>query len=133
MLLTDKEEIDIVKKHEWLPNQVAHFSSVRCIECHTRINDTILVSHELLPKKDAVRRCTECHSSDSRLMTTLYKFQRKERRNSGFINGIIINESFVIAANRNVYLNMLSIIIFGFIILVIVVHISFRIIKQKKE
>ena len=73
MLLTEHEEINIVKKHEWLPNQIAHFSSVRCIECHTRINDTILVAHELLPKKDAVRRCTECHSTDSRLMATYRK------------------------------------------------------------
>jgi len=133
MLLTEHEEIDIVKKHEWLPNQIAHFSSVRCIECHTRINDTILVSHELLPKKEAVRRCTECHSSDSRLMATLYKFQSKEQRKSGFVNGVIVNESFVIAANRNIYLNYLSILIFGMVILIIVIHIYFRIKKARNE
>jgi predicted CXXCH cytochrome family protein len=130
-LLTEHEEINIINKHEWLPNQVAHFSSVRCIECHTRINDSILVSHELLPKKDAVRRCTECHSTDSRLMATLYKFQSKERRKTGFINGVIVNESFVIAANRNVYLNYLSILFFGLVVLVIIVHVYFRIKKVK--
>jgi len=133
MLLTEHEEIDIVNKHEWLPNQIAHFSSVRCIECHTRINDSILVSHELLPKKDAVRRCTECHSTDSRLMATLYKFQTKEQRKTGFINGVIVNESFVIAANRNVYLNYLSLGIFVLVILIIIVHVSFRIKQAKNE
>jgi predicted CXXCH cytochrome family protein len=132
-MLTDRKEIDIVKNHGWLPNQVAHFASVRCIECHTRINDTVLVSHELLPKKFAVRKCTECHSSDSRLMTTLYKFQRKEQRKTGFVNGIIINESYVIAANRNVYLNILSLVILGLVVLIISVHVFFRIIKSKKE
>ncbi len=132
-LLTEHEEIDIVKKHAWLPNQIVHFSNVRCIECHTRINDTILVSHELLPKKDAVRRCTECHSTDSRLMATLYKFQSKEQRKSGFVNGVIVNQSFVIAANRNIYLNYLSIIVFGLVILIIIVHVSFRIKKAKNE
>ena len=133
MLLTDREEINIVDKHEWLPNELAHFSSVRCIECHTRINDSILVTHELLPKEEAVRRCTECHSTDSRLMTSLYKFQVKEQRKAGFINGIIINESYVIAANRNIYLNILSLVIFGFLICIIAVHITFRVIKSKKE
>lgn len=131
-LLTDREEINIVKKHEWLPNQVSHFASVRCIECHTRINDTILVSHEILPKKDAVRKCTECHSTDSRLMATLYKFQRKEQRKAGFINSIIINDSYVIAANRNIYLSILGVVILGLLLLGIAVHVFFRIKKNKK-
>jgi len=42
MLLTNRDEINVVDSHDWLPNQVAHFRSVRCIECHTEINDSIL-------------------------------------------------------------------------------------------
>lgn len=129
-LLSNHDEIKVVDSHDWLPNQVAHFQGVRCIECHTSINDTILVAHTLLPKEQAVRRCTECHSSDSRLMATLYKFQSKERRSTGFINGVIINDSYVIGATRNFYLNVLSLIIFGGLLLVIMVHIGFRI-KRK--
>ncbi len=75
MLLTDREEINVVESHGWLPNQVAHFRSVRCIECHTEINDSILIAHKILPKSEAVENCIECHSRDSRLMHTLYKFQ----------------------------------------------------------
>ena len=132
MLLTDREEIDIVSTHDWLPNQVAHFSSVRCIECHTRISDSILVAHDLRPKEEAVRRCTECHSRDSRLMSTLYKFQSKESRKSGgYVNAVILNESYVIGANRNIILNYASIIIFGFVLLIIIVHVSFRLVKKK--
>ncbi|MDT8400084.1 MAG: cytochrome c3 family protein [Bacteroidales bacterium] len=131
MLLTDREEIQVVDSHSWLPNQSAHFTSVRCIECHTEINENILVAHKLLPMDKAVKRCTECHSSDSRLLATLYKFQSKEfRANVGFVNGVIFNQSYVIGANRNIILNVLSFVIFAGIILVIAVHILFRIIRR---
>ncbi len=130
-LLTDREEIVIVDRHDWLPNEAAHFASVRCIECHTEISDSILVAHKLLPKDQAVQRCTECHSSDSRLLATLYKFQSKEfRADVGFVNGVIFNQSYVIGANRNTILNILSFIAFGGIILVILIHTFFRIIKR---
>jgi len=131
MLLSDRQEIVIVDSHNWLPNESAHFSSVRCIECHTEINDSILVAHKLLPADKAVKRCTECHSSDSRLLATLYKFQSKElRSNVGFVNGVIFNQSYVIGANRNVILNVLSFIIFGGIILILLAHMFFRIINR---
>jgi len=126
-LLTEREEINILQKHEWLPNQASHFASVRCIECHTRINDSILVSHLIMPKEEAVRRCNECHSSNSLLMASLYKFQSREQRRDGFLNGIILNESYVIGANRNVYLNNISIAIFAIVILIIIIHMVFRI------
>jgi hypothetical protein len=41
-LLTERKEINILKTHEWLPNQAVHFQNVRCIECHARVNNTIL-------------------------------------------------------------------------------------------
>jgi hypothetical protein len=131
-LLTDRKEINILKTHEWLPNQAVHFKNVRCIECHTKINNDILVSHLIRPKEEAVRRCNECHSQNSILMATLYKFQSKEQRRSGFFNGIILNESYVIGANRNEYLNFLSFIIFLGIFCVIGIHVIFRVRKSNK-
>ena len=131
-LLTDHAEVNIVMNHEWLPNEATHFKNVRCIECHTEINDSILVAHKILPKDQAVKRCTECHSSDSRLLTTLYKFQSvKLRRDVGFVNGVILNQSYVIGANRNKVLNALSFIIFGGLLLVLLFHTTIRIIKRK--
>ncbi len=105
-LLTDRAEINIIKKHDWLPNQTAHFANVRCIECHTKINNDIPVSHLIMPKSEAVKRCNECHSQNSILMASLYKFESKAQRRDGFFNGIILNESYVIGANRNEYLNL---------------------------
>jgi predicted CXXCH cytochrome family protein len=131
-LLSDKAEIDIIQKHEWLPNQASHFANVRCIECHTAINNNIPVSHLIKPKAEAVRLCNECHSKNSILMASLYKFESKEQRRDGFVNGIILNASYVIGANRNEYLNHISLIIFIGVIGVIVVHILFRIRKKAK-
>ena len=129
MLLTDREEINVVKRHDWLPNQVAHFEAVRCLECHAEISDTVLVAHKVLPVDQAVKRCAECHSSDSRLMHTLYKYQVQQERESGFFNAVISNESFVIGANRIPWLDRLSIAIFVLTLLVVLVHTIFRIIK----
>ncbi len=129
-LLSDKDEINILQKHDWLPNQAAHFKNVRCIECHTQVNDTVLVAHLILPKENAVRRCNECHSQNSLLMSSLYKFQSKEQRKDGFLNGIILNQSYVIGANRNQYLNLLSAAIFAAVLIIIGIHIFFRILKK---
>ena len=125
-VMSEKDEINLLKTHDWLPNQSAHFASVRCIECHTRLSDSILVAHEIRPKAEAVKGCNECHSGNSILMASLYKFQSKEQRSDGFINGIILNESYVIGATRNQYLNVLSVILFSLVLIVIVVHVFFR-------
>ena len=132
-LLTDREEINIVESHEWLPNQTAHFKSVRCIECHTAISDSILIPHQILPKEDAVKRCTECHSRDSRLMHTLYKFQSKEERKAGFINGVIMTDYFVIGANKSPFLDKLSFLILAGTLLGIAFHTFLRIRNKKTK
>ena len=129
-LLTDREEINLIKKHDWLPNQAAHIANVRCIECHTKINNDIPVAHQIRPKTEAVKRCNECHSQNSILMASLYKFESKAQRRDGFFNGIILNESYVIGANRNEYLNLLSLVIFMGVLGVIAIHIIFRIRKD---
>jgi len=130
-LLTDKQNPNLITKHGWLPNQVLHFQSVRCIECHTKkMNDSTLVAHNILPKSQAVKKCAECHSSNSVLMASLYKYQVKEIRNAkGFFNSIFMSNSHVIGANRNFSLNMISIIIFGCVIIGIIIHTVLRIIK----
>jgi NAD-dependent SIR2 family protein deacetylase len=106
---------------------------VRCIECHTQINNNIPVSHLIEPKDQAVKLCNECHSKNSILMATLYKFESKEQRRGGFFNGIILNASYVIGANRNEYLNLISLVIFVVVIVVIVIHIIFRIRNKRNS
>jgi len=132
-LLTEKEEINIIQQHDWLPNQGLHFSQVRCIECHARLNDSLMVAHRIMKKENAVRRCVECHSQNSLLMASLYKYQSRESRTQGgFLNAVILNDAFVIGANRNVVLNRISIYIVICAMVFLLIHLSLRIILKKK-
>lgn len=129
--LTNSVNPNIIEKHDWLPNQVLHFRNVRCIECHGHISDSILVAHEIQPKEKAVKKCVECHQSNSLLMASLYKFQAKEERSkAGFFNAAILDEAYVIGANRNYYLNIVSVVLFGLTFLGIIIHIILRIINK---
>lgn len=132
-LLTEREEINLIQKHDWLPNQSAHIANVRCIECHTAINNNLPVAHMIKPRTEAVKLCNECHSQNSLLMASLYKFASKEQRRDGFFNGVILNESYVIGANRNEYLNLASLIIFVGLIGVLGIHVWFRIRKENNN
>ncbi|MEE4258549.1 MAG: hypothetical protein V2I62_02205 [Bacteroidales bacterium] len=130
-LISDYENPDVLVTHEWLPNQQLHFAHVRCIECHTAISDDAMVAHLVQPKEKAVKKCVECHSANSILKATLYKFKLQEERNKfGFVNASILNDSYIIGANRNIYLNYISIIFFGLAICGILIHIILRFISK---
>jgi len=132
--LADKEIPNLINRHDWLPNQALHFKNVRCIDCHGAQNDSLSVAHLIKPKKNAVRKCVECHSTNSILMSSLYKHAVREKRNQlGFYNGVITNEAYIIGANRNYYLNVASIIIFALALLGIAIHSTFRILKHRRN
>lgn len=132
-LLSDREIYDMVNQHEWLPNNKLHFQNVRCIECHTRVNDTIMVAHMVLPKEKAVKLCVECHSRNSILMASLYKHVKQEtRENQGFLNAAILTQGYVIGANRNYFLNYGSLAIFALVVMGIAAHAILRSIYPKK-
>lgn len=133
-LITEKENPDVPEIHSWLPNQELHFKKVRCIECHAEINNDILVAHNVRPKEEAVRRCVECHSKNSRLTASLYKYQFTGKRSlAGFANDEMLEESYVIGANRNYYLNVISIVVFGLVFLGLCGHAILRMIFIKKK
>ncbi len=127
-LISSNKNPNIIKKHDWLPDQITHFAHVRCIECHTQTTNKTLVAHQILAKDKAVKKCVECHSQNSMLMASLYKFRAKESRNQfGYFNASILNNAYVIGANRNYYLNVMSWVIFGFAVFLIVIHAVLRI------
>lgn len=133
-LLSDNDQSGLVAKHDWLPNQSLHFKKVRCIECHSQVHDSLLVAHKVMPATQSVRKCSECHSKNTMLLSTLYKHQVIEsRREKGFINATILNESYVIGASRNYWLNLISIVIFGLTLGGIVIHGMLRIKTRKKS
>jgi predicted CXXCH cytochrome family protein len=131
-LLSDSNISINSSSHKWLPNQELHFNNVRCIECHGTQEKTDMVSHGIRSKEHALKLCVECHSSNSMLMASLFRHKSKENRDQyGFINGAMMNESFVVGANNNYYLNAISIIIFSLLILVLIGHALLRIILKK--
>lgn len=131
--LVPEDSMDIFSKHDWLPNEELHFRKVRCIDCHTKISDSIMIAHLVTPERDAVRNCRECHSKNSILLSTLYKFQSKEaRREYGFLNAVIMNNAYVTGANRNYILSITSLVIIGLVFAGILVHIIFRMRNRNK-
>ncbi len=119
--LTDKEMPDIPSLHEWLPNKELHRKNVRCVECHTPDKESF--SHVILGKDKAQQNCEKCHSGNSILLTKLYKYRTKEAQSkSGFINGTVLNQSYVIGMTKNVFLDNLSILIFSLTVIGIIIH-----------
>jgi len=89
------------------------------------------VAHDILPKEKAVKNCVECHSTNTMLTSKLYKYQNiEERKNRGTFNAVLLNQAYVIGANRNIYLNIVSAIIFGLSLLGVAIHVFFRIKKK---
>lgn len=125
-LVTDSLRPDLALVHDFIPNYNLHLKSVRCIECHTSQQDTMWVAHQILEKEFAVKKCVDCHSSNTMLMASLYKYQNLEARQDGFLNAVILNNSYVIGANRNYIFNIISIVLFGFALLAIAIHVYFR-------
>jgi hypothetical protein len=86
-----------------------------------------------MPKDKAVKKCVECHSQNSLLLASLYKYQSKEKREKqGFLNGAILTETYVIGANRNRFLNVASLGIFSLVVIGLIIHAVLRKIYSKK-
>ncbi|MBI9033316.1 MAG: cytochrome c3 family protein [Bacteroidales bacterium] len=126
-LLTTKVNPSVLDKHDWLPNQLAHFKSVRCIECHSVQQDELLVSHSIKPKEEAVKLCVDCHSKNSILAASLYKLQiHGYIDDNGNYNPVLLEEGYVIGANRNYFLNIGSLVIFGLVMGALLLHTLLR-------
>jgi hypothetical protein len=133
-LLSADEPREVAEIHSWLPNQQRHLNKIRCVDCHTKVQSDILVAHNILPKEDAVKNCVQCHSSNSVLMESLYAHRAKENRvESGFLNAVVLHEGYILGANRNKFLNYVSIGLFGLVIIGLLVHLILRLILIKKK
>ena len=112
----------VAKAHDWLPNIVAHWETVRCVDCHSSYEPPNL-SHNILPPNKTIKKCEECHSKTSILMTKLFKHEKeKSREKLGFINGTILSDAYVVGTTRNLYLDVISLSIFGITLMGLGVH-----------
>jgi len=130
-MVSGHENPKLVTVHDWLPNQELHFQHVRCIECHTQVVDSLMVSHNIMKKEKALRNCVECHSANSMLKASLYKYEKIQKRiEIGGVKGIFANSSYIIGTNQSPYLKLLSFIILFAALAGIVIHSIFRIFKK---
>ena len=130
-MVAGSEKPKIIDVHNWLPNQTLHFRNVRCIECHTEVKDSLMVSHNILPKTEAVRNCAKCHSTNSILKASLYKYENLQARSAdGAFKSMLTNQSYVIGTNQSPVLKMIMIILFFATIAGIAIHLIFRILKK---
>lgn len=106
-----KKRPDIDTIHDWLPNAKAHWSAVRCIECHTpEVAENKMLSHEILDKEKAEKKCLSCHSANSTLKMRLYRHMVKdEQQKFGFTNSVLLSNSYVIGATRHPLLDRIVI------------------------
>jgi len=130
-LLYGDPKATLIAKHQWLPNPVLHFQNVRCIECHTEIREDMLVAHNIRPKGEAVRICEECHSANSRLTNTLYKYQiQQDLQKKGVLKALASNRNYPVGTNPSPLLNIISLVLFGIAIGGIAIHTLIRIFKK---
>ena len=125
--LSEKYNMQIISTaHEWLPNLAKHYETVRCVDCHSSYLPPNL-SHNILPPKKTIKKCEECHSENSILMTKLYKHElKKSQEKYGFINGTLLSDAYVIGSTRNVFLDTLGLIVLSLVVLVIGFHALLR-------
>jgi nitrate/TMAO reductase-like tetraheme cytochrome c subunit len=131
--LAATEDFPIINDvHSWLPNHELHWRSVRCIDCHTAFDEGLMIAHNILPKEEAVKNCAECHSANSMLQATLYRYENiQSRQGKGIFSSFQTNQAYIIGANQIPLFKYLSVAILVIMLAGITVHIAFRIIHKK--
>lgn len=121
--------------HDWLPNARAHWKAVRCVECHTpAVAANEPISHEILGKDRAEKKCVACHSADSSLKTRLYRhLVGEEHQRLGFANSVILANSYVVGATRHALIDTLLMIAFGAMLLGLAAHAIGRIVARRRQ
>jgi predicted CXXCH cytochrome family protein len=61
-----KDRRPLVERHRWHPEAALHLTRVACLACHTQPGSPAF-KHRILPKKEAIRDCAQCHGLTDRL------------------------------------------------------------------
>lgn len=118
--LADKD-LDLARKHAYLFHAELHLQRNECIACHTAPGEQTM--HLILPKSEAVKDCATCHAQNSMLATKLYAhLALKERTQQGFVNAILINNAYLVGANRNRWLDWGAFGLAGLLLLGVAAH-----------
>ena len=111
-MLSDPADPDLVALHEYVQLPKAHLDNTRCIDCHSSVDK--IVTHDMLSGKDADQGCMSCHSTGSIMMTRHYRYHDEiEGPDLGFHNAALMQNNYVMGANRNRYIDYFSYAVIG--------------------
>ena len=111
--VVNRTPVDLAIAHSWLPARENHWEHVRCLDCHTSY-DPPNRSHFVMQKDRAVRDCESCHTGNTLLARKLYlQDDGIAGDRAGFINAAVFNDSYVIGATRNIWLDLIGALMVG--------------------
>lgn len=118
--LADPADEGLLSAHAYLPHAQLHLEGTRCVDCHTSVTTT--VAHDLPEGKEADQGCNSCHSVSTILAERLYRYINDPNRTFGFRNAKILQDSYVMGANRNVWTDWATYILVGLSTLLVITH-----------
>lgn len=125
---TTRPRPNLLQVHSWQPNPELHWQSVRCVDCHTPVEERG-TSHLILGKDKAERDCATCHNASSSLRTRLYRyFSEQKLDKEGFLNAAVLNEAYVVGATRNAWIDTGTWLLTGLVLAGLAIHGLLRII-----
>ncbi len=131
-MLSDPADPDLIVLHEYVQLPKAHLDNTRCIDCHSSVEE--IVAHDMLSGKDADQGCMSCHSAGSIMMTRHYRYHDEfEGSDLGFHNAALMEDSYVMGANRNRYIDYISYAIIGITLFVLGVQVIDRLIYRRQH
>lgn len=112
---------NLAEKHRVFPNWELHIQHNACVACHTPAGQE--TEHLILPKSEALKNCSECHTRNSLLVTRLYiHLALKERAENGWVNAILFNNAYVTGATRNRWLDWITFLLTALVLLAVAAH-----------
>ena len=131
---TSKKEFR--RAHDEFPHGDLHLEMVRCIDCHAKTNDTILIPHNILKKDEATKNCSECHSKNSKIITNIYLKRRNGTCEMSSNNKILKRNKQLpemVGFYKNSFITYSIIGIISLLLLVIVSHFIWSLTRKKNE
>lgn len=131
-MLSDPADPDLVSEHEYVQLPKMHLDNTRCVDCHSDVGK--IVAHDMREEEDADQGCMSCHSTGSIMMTRHYRYHDEfEGSDLGFHNAALMQDTYVMGANRNRYIDYISYAIIGITLLVLGVYGVNRLIHKRRR
>ncbi len=110
--LADPSDAGLVADHAWLRHTELHMDNTRCVDCHTDTDHP--EAHDLRVGDDAEQGCVSCHTLESILISRLYRYHaEKDGHPWGFTNPVLLDDGYVMGANRHVLFDRLTYLLLG--------------------